>query len=76
VTEVIQLLEEEAFGKEALLTKTRGKVHDYLGMMLDFSLPGRAKILMIDYIEDMLEDMPSKMDREAATARQQITYLR
>jgi hypothetical protein len=62
VTEVIQLLEEE-FGKEAPLTKMRGKVvHDYLGMTLDFSSPGQAKILMIDYIEDMLEDMPSDID--------------
>jgi hypothetical protein len=66
VTEVIQLLEAE-FGKEAP-TKMHGKVHDYLGMTLDFSLPGQAKILMINYIEDMLEDMPSDMDGEAATA--------
>jgi hypothetical protein len=75
VTEVIQLLEEE-FGKEAPLTKMRGKVHDYLGMTLDFSSPGQAKILMIDYrkhtgmidyIKYMLEEMPSDMDGEAPT---------
>ncbi len=67
VTEVIQLLEEE-FGKEAPLPKTRGKVHDYLGMTLDFSSPGQAKILMIDYIEKMLEEMPINFDGEAPTA--------
>jgi hypothetical protein len=66
VTEVIQLLEEE-FGKEAPLTKMRGKVHDYLGMTLDYSSPGQAKILMIHYIENMLEEMPSDMDGEAPT---------
>jgi hypothetical protein len=66
VTEVIQLLEEE-FGKEAPLTKMRGKAHDYLGMTLNFSSPGQAKILMMDYIENMLEEMPSDMDGEAPT---------
>jgi hypothetical protein len=68
LTEVIKLL-KEAFGKEALLMVTRGKVHDYLGMTLDFSLPGQAKILMVDYIKNMLADMPSKMDGEAATTK-------
>jgi hypothetical protein len=67
VTEVIQLLDEE-FGKEAPLTKTRGKVHDYLGMTLNFSTPDQAKILMVDYIEEMLEEMPSEMEGEAPTA--------
>jgi hypothetical protein len=66
VTEVIQLLEEE-FGKEAPLTKMRGKVHNYLGMTLDFSSPGQAKILMINYIKNILEEMPSDMDGEAPT---------
>jgi hypothetical protein len=66
VTEVIQQL-KEAFGKEAPLMVTSGKVHDYLGMTLDFSSPGQAKIFMIDYIKNVLADMPSKMDGEAAT---------
>jgi hypothetical protein len=66
VTEVIQLLEEE-FGKEAPLTKMCGEVQHYLGMTLDFSLPGQANILMIDYIEDMLEEMPSDMDGKTPT---------
>jgi hypothetical protein len=41
VTEVIDLLEQE-FGKEAPLTKTRGHVHDYLGMTIDFSCAGKV----------------------------------
>ncbi len=49
---------QEAFGKEAPLTITRGKIHKYLGMTLDFSMPGKARILMIDYIKEMLKDMP------------------
>jgi hypothetical protein len=47
VTEVIQQL-KDALGKEAPLTVTRSRIHDYLGMTLDFSSPGKAKILMID----------------------------
>jgi len=53
--------------KEAPLTVTRGKVHEYLGMTLDFSIDGKCKIVMKDYIEEMLEDLPSDMDGEAVT---------
>jgi hypothetical protein len=31
---------EREFGKEAPLNKLRSKIHDYLGMTLDFSKPG------------------------------------
>ena len=31
-----------------------GKVHTYLGMMLDYSTPGQVKISMFDYIEEIL----------------------
>ena len=66
VTEVISWLEQE-FGAEAPLTKTRGKVHEYLGMTIDFSEPGKVKFTMIDYIQRMLNDLPADMDGEAAT---------
>ena len=66
VTSVIKLLESE-FAKEAPLTVTRGRVHDYLGMTLDFSIDGKAQIKMIDYIENMLKELPPEMDGEAAT---------
>jgi Reverse transcriptase (RNA-dependent DNA polymerase) len=61
VTEIIDLLESE-FGKEAPLTKSRGKVHEYLGMVIDFSLPGKVMVTMFDYIKDMLKDLPKDMD--------------
>ena len=42
----------------------RGKIHEYLGMKLDFSVAGQVKITMFDYIQEMLEDFhkfdPSK----------------
>ena len=66
VSDVISWLDGE-FGAEAPLTKTRGKVHEYLGMTIDFSTPGKVKFTMIDYIQVMLDDLPDDMDGEAAT---------
>ena len=66
VTDIIKQLEGE-FAKEAPLSITRGKVHDYLGMTLDFTIDGKVQIKMIDYIENMLEELPADMDGEAAT---------
>ena len=32
----------------------RGKVHKYLGMILDYSIVGRVKITMFDYIDEII----------------------
>ena len=66
VSDVIRQL-EETFGNEAPLTVTRGKIHEYLGMTLDFSKPEKAMILMIEYIDNILKDMPAEFDGYAAT---------
>jgi hypothetical protein len=66
VTSVIELLQSE-FGKEAPLTITRGKVHEYLGMTIDYSIPGKVKFTMLDYIKGMLDDLPSDMDGAVIT---------
>jgi hypothetical protein len=66
VEEIISKLDER-YGKEAPLVVTRGNVHDYLDMTLDFSVKGKVKVIMKDYIEDMLDELPSDMDGEAAT---------
>ena len=65
VTEMIDLLEKE-FGKEAPLTKTRGKVHEYLGMSIDFSVSGKVRFSMIDYVKNMLEALPADMQSGVA----------
>ena len=36
------------------MTVSRGKVHTYLGMTLDFSAPGEVSITMLDYIKEYL----------------------
>jgi hypothetical protein len=45
VDDIISKLEQE-FGKEAPLSIQRGRVHDYLGMCLDFSSPGKLVVSM------------------------------
>jgi hypothetical protein len=60
VSGVIDQLSGE-FGKEAPLTVNRGKVHDYLGMTLDFSVKGKVKIGMVQYVKNMLAELPDDM---------------
>ena len=52
----------EKYGKEAPITVTRGKVHEYLGMTIDYREDGVVKVTMIDYINKMLEDLPADMN--------------
>ena len=57
----------QRFGKEQPLTVTRGTVHDYLGMKIDYSTDGKAIITMIDYIDNMLDEMPEDMQGSATS---------
>jgi hypothetical protein len=67
VEDVLKFLNKR-YGKEApLVLVTRGKVHDYLGITIDFSEDGKVKIIMEDYIKDMLEELPADMAGKAAT---------
>jgi hypothetical protein len=66
VDHVIDMLEDE-FGKEAPMNISRGKVHDYLGMILDFSKSGEVTVDMIDYIKSILAEMPQEMIGSART---------
>ena len=36
------------------MTVSRGKIHTYLGMKLDYTVPGQVKITMFDYLEEIL----------------------
>jgi hypothetical protein len=63
-TDIIKKFNDE-FGKESPITITRGKVHDYLGMTLDYSEKGKVKIKMLDYVDKMLADLQAEMDGES-----------
>jgi hypothetical protein len=66
VDHVIDMLDEE-FGKETPMNKSRGKVHDYLGMILDFSQPGQLTVDMVEYVKTIISEMPEDMKGTART---------
>ncbi len=66
VDDIIDLLNER-YAKESPLSVTRGKVHDYSGMMPDFPMIGSIIINMIDYPETMLEEARDKVNGESTT---------
>ena len=45
------------YGREYPLKVTRGKVHKYLGITIDFSKKGKVKFTMYYYIANILEDI-------------------
>jgi hypothetical protein len=72
VTTILNLLDarygqEIVGGERAALTINRGKIHEYLGMTLDYSTPGAVKIDMTAYVDKVLEEAPTSMDGKAST---------
>jgi calcineurin-like phosphoesterase family protein len=63
-TNIIKRINGE-FGKEAPITITRVKVHDCLGMTLEYYEKGKVKIKMLDYVNKMLAHLPAEMYDEA-----------
>ena len=43
------------------ITVNRGVVHDYLGMDLDFSTPGKLRVSMIKYLAKIFKAFPEKI---------------
>ena len=54
---MIQWLESE-YGK---MHGSRGKMHDYLGMWLDYSLPGVLRISMEEYLWGVIDEFPEEI---------------
>ena len=48
VTALIEFLKEKYGDDNGKVKVTHGKVHDYLGMVLDYSILGEVQIKMID----------------------------
>jgi hypothetical protein len=55
---------EDGSGK---MTVSRGRIHKYLGMTLDYIVKGHVRILMFDYLDEILSAFdnadPQKADR-------------
>jgi hypothetical protein len=64
VSEFISWIKEQ-YGKIGAVKVTRGKVHEYLGMKLQYDVPGQVLIDMIDYVKNMLDGFPKVSWRRA-----------
>ena len=49
---------QQTYGSIAEVKITRGKVHEYLGMKLDYTQPGKVIIDMVDYVKSILKGFP------------------
>ena len=58
---------DERYGKESPLVVTRGWVHEYLGMTMDFSMTGKVILSMPEYITTLLKEIPSDLLKGAST---------
>ena len=57
VSSVLSDIDAE-YGKIAKMTITQGKIYKYLGMTIDYSLPGKVKFSMVNYIGNIINDIP------------------
>jgi len=55
------------YGKHSELSVTRGKIHEYLGMTIDYRKEGNVRISMFKYMQELLSDLPDDMDGMAVT---------
>ena len=64
------------YGKERAVVVTRGKKHACLGMLLDYSEPGKVKVDMKQHVKDMIEDFPFELkNRVASPANENLFKL-
>ena len=60
IDDIIKKLERR-YTKEIPLSITKGDVHEYLGMKIEYSQKGKVRFSIPDYINRMLEDIPSEL---------------
>ena len=51
---------KETYGLIGKVKTTRGKIHDYLGMKLDYTVDGQVTIDMVDYVDSMVNTSPEE----------------
>ena len=59
---------KDKYGAIGEVKTTRGKIHEYLGMTLDYSVKGQVSIGMVDYIEKMVKEFPQQDLRGGSVA--------
>ena len=58
---------EYSGSRNPLLNESSGRIHEFLGMTIDYSEESKVKFTMYDYLEEILSDAPPDMDRKAVT---------
>ena len=57
----------EKYGRETPLSVQRGRIHEYLGMTIDFTTTSKVKFTMDDYITRLLDEAPADMSGTVTT---------
>ena len=55
--------------------KPKEKLHDYLGMTIDWTAKRRVKFTMYDFLEDILIDAPPEFDGEDVTPATKTLFI-
>ena len=66
VTNIIWQLNDK-YGMIIPMVLTRGKVHRYLGMTIDFTNTSKVKITIYNYVDEMISKLPTEIIGETAT---------
>ena len=66
VTDIIRKLNDK-YGKLKELVATRGKIHDFLGITIDYNDPGKVKLSMKQYIQNVIDQAPDDFSGTAPT---------
>ena len=66
VNDQFHLWLKETFGKLKDVKVSRGKVHEFLGQLIDFPKPGTVIFSQDDHVEDMIASCPVKLSENAA----------
>ena len=59
---------KDMFGQLGEVKMTQGPLHDYLGVTLDYSVPGQVSIDMSHYVEKMVKEFPQENLKGASVA--------
>ena len=59
---MIESIKQE-FGQKLDVTVCRGKIHNYLGLRMDFSEKGQVVLTMHDFISELLKEVPDELLR-------------
>ena len=75
VSSVLAYIDTE-YGKISKMTITQVKIHKYLRMTIDYSLPGKVKFSIVNCIGNILNYTPEGMKGESSTpAAHHIFYI-